>query len=231
MKLNKLLPKFKGLYFFLKRLKYKWMGWKYNQPAERIIQTASTTFFDRHPDLFGALSEMASTSDSLSILSFGSSTGEECQSLRKYFPNAKIVGAEINADSRKKAMDNNRDNRIHFIESTPRKIANEGPFDLVFALSVLCKNPEAEYADDLSLIYPFQSYEKMIGELDGYLKVGGWLVIRSANYRFKDTSIAKNYELCRAQGIREPLEFPKFDSNGKRLKGFLDAEEIFQKVR
>jgi hypothetical protein len=71
----------------------------------------------------------------------------------------------------------------------------------------------------------------MIVELDAYLKIGGWLVVRSANYRFRDTAIFKNYEICSNSGIREPIEFPKFDSTGKRLKGFLETEEIFQKVR
>lgn len=231
MKLNKVLPKFKVLYFFLKRLKYKWMGWKFNQPASRIIQTASTTFFDRHPDLFSALSEMTGAGEEISILSFGSSTGEECQSLRRYFPVSKIVGAEINADSRKKAIESNSDSRIKFIDSIPQQISQEGPFDVIFALSVLCKNPEAEYAEDLSMIYPFASYEKMIVELDTYLKIGGWLVVRSANYRFRDTAIFTNYRVCSNAGIREPIEFPKFDSTGKKLKGFLETEEIFQKVR
>ena len=231
MKLNKVLPKFKGLYFFLKRLKYKWMGWKFNQPADRIIQTASTTFFDRHPDLFSALAEMSKSKPQISILSFGSSTGEECQSLRKYFPQAHIVGAEINADSRKKALENNRDERIQFIDSVPEKINEKGPFDIVFALSVLCKNPEAEYAEDLSSIYPFVAFERMINELDGYLKIGGWLVVRSANYRFKDTDIYKNYQVCTPDGLRISIEFPKFDASGKKLKGFLESEEIFQKVK
>lgn len=231
MKLNKVLPKFKGLYFFLKRMKYKWMGWKFDQPADRIIQTASTTFFDRHPDLFKAVSELAISNPELSILSFGSSTGEECQSLRKYFPNAHIVGAEINADSRKKAIANNADERIQFIDSVPSKINENGPFDVVFALSVLCKNPEAEYAEDLSSIYPFATYDRMVNELHGYLKVGGWLVIRSANYRFKDTTIYNNYQLCSPAGMREPIEFPKFNASGKKLKGFLESEEIFQKIK
>ena len=231
MKLNKVLPKFKGLYFFLKRMKYKWMGWKFDQPADRIIQTASTTFFDRHPDLFRAVSKLAISNSDLSILSFGSSTGEECQTLRKYFPNAHIVGAEINADSRKKAISNNQDEKILFIDSIPTLIQEKGPFDVVFALSVLCKNPEAEYANDLSSIYPFATYEGFINELDEYLKVGGWLVIRSANYRFKDTAIYNNYQLCSPEGMREPMEFPKFDASGMKLKGFLESEEIFQKIK
>jgi hypothetical protein len=207
------------------------MGWKFDQPPARIIQTASTTFFDRHPDLFSALSGLTNSAPHISILSFGSSTGEECQSLRKYFPQAQIVGAEINANSRRKAIKSNQDDRIIFIDSVPDKISENGPFDVIFALSVLCKNPEAEYAEDLSSIYPFDAFENMINELDGYLKVGGWLVIRSANYRFSDTVVYKNYQVCTPEGLRVLIEFPKFDAGGKKLKGFLESEEIFQKLK
>ncbi|MBM3428531.1 MAG: class I SAM-dependent methyltransferase [Bacteroidetes bacterium] len=230
MKLNKLLPKFKGLYFFLKRIKYKWMGWKFDHSSDRIIQTASTTFFDRHPDLFKALSDLSKGHTELKILSFGSSTGEECQTLRKYFPKARIIGAEINKASRKKAIENNKDQGIQFIDSISTLIKEEGPFDIVFALSVLCKNPEAEYASDLSMIYPFSNFENMVNELNEYLSEGGWLVIRSSNYRFKDTLIYSKYRLCSPQGMRDPIEFPKFNSDGLRMSGYLETEEIFQKI-
>ncbi len=229
MRLNKILPQFKGLYFLLKKIKYKWMGWKFNKPADRIIQTASTTFFDRHPDLFTVMSKLTDANGNIRILSFGSSTGEECQSLRKYFPHARIVGAEVNRDSRNKAIANNQDENILFVDSEPNLIAAEGPFDIVFALSVLCKNPEAEYTDDLSDIYPFEQYCNLVNELSAYVKTKGWLVIRSSNYRFMDTDASKNYLCCQPEGVRAPIDFPKFDSKGKKLVGYLETQEIFQK--
>lgn len=209
------------------------MDFLFRKPSGSVMQTASTTFFDRHPDLFLAMQELVeqtSSKDDIRILSFGSSTGEECFSLRNYFPNACIIGAEINSISRSKAIKKNQDLKISFIDSVDHLIAQNGPYDVIFALSVLCKNPEAMHTDDLSTIYPFELFERYVKLLSDNLKVGGWLVIRSANYSFVDSQISSGFQIIRSKHLRDPQDFPKFFPNGKRKENFKENDEIFQKL-
>jgi chemotaxis methyl-accepting protein methylase len=231
MKLNKIIPKFQPLYLLIKKVKYAWMARKFGKTSNAIFQTASTTFFNRHPDLFSVLQKISPDQSAQRILSFGSSTGEECQSLRLYFPQSKIVGAEINADSREQAIQSNSDRNIEFIDSVIELIHSKGPYDVVFALSVLCKNPEAEYLESIASIYPFHVYNDLIEKLDSAIKPGGYLVIRSSNYRFRDTSVFGKYQVIEDALLREPIIFPKFDKNSNRLRDYLDKEEIFKKMR
>ena len=67
--------------------------------GSRVHQTSPDTSEDRYPVLFDLASKLAP--DAERILSFGCSTGEELQAIRRRFPDAEIVGAEINPRSRK----------------------------------------------------------------------------------------------------------------------------------
>ena len=68
--------------------------WSRSVHARQIHQTAPYTWLDRYPELFDLAARLAP--DARRILSFGCSTGEELVSLRRRFPEAEIVGAEIN---------------------------------------------------------------------------------------------------------------------------------------
>lgn len=217
----------------MKQLKYRLMDFLFRKPKGSVMQTASTTFFDRHPDLFSTLKDLFGNSScerDIKILSFGSSTGEECFSLINYFPDARIVGAEINTLSRARAIKTNKYANITFIDSTEKLIESNGPYDIIFALSVLCKNPEAVHTDDLSQIYPFHVFERYVSLLSSNLNVGGCLVIRSSNYSFMDSHLSAGYKVVKSPNLREPQDFPKFYPNGKRKVNFRETDEIFQKV-
>jgi 2-polyprenyl-3-methyl-5-hydroxy-6-metoxy-1,4-benzoquinol methylase len=219
------------LYFTIKKIKYWGMGIINGVDHKKILQTASTTEFDRHPDLFKVVSELFSIEPNCRILSFGCSTGKECISLLEYFKNANIVGTDINKKSLKTAHREANNSHIEYLFSNDTVIAKEGPYDIIFALSVLCKNPEAEFIEDISKIYSFKEYEKTILFFDQILKPGGVLVIRSSNFMFKDTSVFKNYKIYKNSNLRTPQLFPKFTSNNIRIPNYLDDEEIFIKQR
>jgi hypothetical protein len=57
-------------------------------------QGPNKTALDRYPEIFAAAA--AAAPNARRILSFGCSTGEECVTLANYFPNAQIVGTDIN---------------------------------------------------------------------------------------------------------------------------------------
>ena len=183
------------LYIFLKKLKYRLMSIKFKTNKNNIIQTASTTFMNRHPDIFEFLKEKYKEKD-VRILSFGCSTGEECFSIRKYLPKAHIIGVDINPKSIKTATENPlKDSKMEFIKLNPSELIQIDKCDIILALSVLCKNPEAQELKDIKSIYPFSRYDLMIKQLDKILQKDGTIIIRSSNFRFRDSSVFNKYEV------------------------------------
>lgn len=92
--------------------------------SRRVQQTTPLTAMNRYPVIFSACSEYFRKNKDIKILSYGCSTGEEVLTLRRYFPNATIVGAEINKHSLEVCKSHNVDDKITFINSTPRNIKN-----------------------------------------------------------------------------------------------------------
>ena len=68
---------------------------------EALHQTSGTSWPERYPELFDLAASIAP--DAGRLLSFGCSSGEELEALRRRFPKAEIVGAEINPRLRKLA--------------------------------------------------------------------------------------------------------------------------------
>jgi hypothetical protein len=224
-----LIQKFKGVYILLKKLKYWILSLQFGTKSTAIMQTASTTFMDRHPDIFDFL-KLQFGDQQIRLLSFGCSTGEECFSLRNYLPNAKITGVDINPNSILTAKKNSLvDGNMEFVCLSPNALHQLGQFDVILALSVLCKNPEAQELNDISSIYPFHRYNSIVTLLDSQLNKNGYLIIRSSNFRLKDSSVFSNYSVVNFEKRRDPKDFPKFDSNNKRLKNYLETEEFFRK--
>jgi hypothetical protein len=70
--------------------------WQKSLPAllPGIHQISAKTAFNRYPQIFAGAAHAAP--NARRILSFGCSTGEECATLKMYFPQAKVVGADLN---------------------------------------------------------------------------------------------------------------------------------------
>ena len=84
-------------------------------------QLTSTTRSDRYPELFTeAKIAMMALKKPFSILSFGCSTGEECFTMKSYFPDSKIIGVDINRGNLRKATSRSTGNDIQFLFSTPK---------------------------------------------------------------------------------------------------------------
>ncbi|GIV36633.1 MAG: hypothetical protein KatS3mg032_1012 [Cyclobacteriaceae bacterium] len=181
-------------------------------------QLTSTTSYNRYPELFHATrAAMQHTNPrTLKILSFGCSTGEECFSLAGYFPEASILGVDINRFNLFRARLRNTYPRIQFAYSAPEIIAKHAPYDLIFCLSVLCRWEDTKDVTNCASIYPFQKFEQTVTELAGWLKPGGLLVIYNSNFRFEDTAIAASFTTM-------PVSLPnsgfvhKFDRNNNRI--------------
>ena len=152
-----------------------------------MIQNQKSHFseYDRYPDLFREIKSIISNPSQ--ILSFGCSTGEECDTLHElYFPNSKIIGLDIN----KKVIEKNkRKNKYKNIEYYSELEDINQKSDLIIANSVLCLWPESDG------IYTFETFEKTLKSIDNLLNKDGYLCIYNSKYLFCETELfSKKYK-------------------------------------
>lgn len=191
--------------------------------GSEVHQTTSYTSDDRYPELMALAARLCPTPRR--ILSFGCSTGEELVALRGYFPKAQIVGAEINARSRRIATRLVAGDTGAWVVP-PGKIS--GSFDIIFALAVLQREPHkvAEMGlDDLSGHYPFERFDKAVSDLVGILEPGGLLCVTNAHYPVEAASAALLLDGVQDSPRMEP---PLFGADGRRLSRPV-AHTIFRK--
>ena len=188
----------------------------------RVHQTTPFTKEERYPELFDLAARLKP--DAARVLSFGCATGEEVVSLRRRFPAAELVGAEINPRSRRIASRRlASDDQATVL--APDRIA--GNFDIILALAVLQREPhkveELEVAD-LTVIYPFDRFDAAVRVLVEHLSPGGLLCVMHAQYRVEDSRSARLLEAVPGPALPGLL----FGSDGRRLEGAV-AGSIFRK--
>jgi len=198
-----------------------------------LHQTTVLTWMDRYPGIFAACRDHLGDRPGLRILSFGCSTGEEVLTLRRYFPSATIVGAEINTRSLERCRRLAVDDRIAFVASDPETVRRHGPYDAVFCMAVLQRTPhavEARGTTDLRRLYPFEKFDRQISELDAALKGGGLLVIHHSQYLLTDASAGGHYVALDAPG--QEVDFtPSFDRASRRMDRPPTIGSVFVKMR
>ncbi len=196
-----------------------------------LQQFSNYTLMDRYPLIFSACRDYLGDNRKLKILSYGCSTGEEVLTLRKYFPNAFILGAEINPAALAKCREIEADDRLTFIHSSTKAIEQHGPFDAIFCMAVLQRTPHKvinENITNLKNIYPFSKFETQVGKLDRCLNKSGIMVIHHTQYMLTDTSIGSHYELL--EDAEQEVEFvPRFDKNSNRIERDFSGRSIFIK--
>lgn len=198
--------------------------WTRLRHRERLHQTSGYTEAERYPELFDRCAALRP--DAGRILSFGCSTGEELEAIRRRWRHARIVGAEINPRSRRIAARRlAHDPAICVV--TPEAI--DGAFDVVFALAVLQVQPH-RVADqgiaDLSPIYPFARFDKQVERLVAMLAPGGLLCVMHAHYRIEDSRAAALLERLHDSPALDP---PIFGSDGRRLGNGAVGRSLFRR--
>jgi 2-polyprenyl-3-methyl-5-hydroxy-6-metoxy-1,4-benzoquinol methylase len=198
--------------------------------------TCNYTKMDRYPEIFGLVREYFESrgiadSPDLRLLSFGCSTGEEAFSLRRYFPHARIVGADISDWNLEQARAKNRDPKIEFVFSNAENLAAQGPYDAIFCMAVLLRVAHRmEPARSSAEIYPIEKFDEQVGELDALLNDNGLLVVHHANYRFCDAAIFPRYEAVpRAYSERDLV--PKYGRDNQLLPETDYPDRVFRKLK
>ncbi len=185
--------------------------------AQRAVHTA----LNRYPEIFSSaalyFSNQRKTQPQrpLRVLSFGCSTGEECYSLRSYFPNAEIYGCDINESVLAIAKARQRTGNIEFFHSSPEALREHGPFDLVFCMSSLCLFPEANRPSGENGSFPFAAFDELISGIDRVMRPGGLLVVYNTSYPFSLASVASDYEAIRADVVIENGFVNKLHRSGR----------------
>lgn len=201
-------------------------------------QAANNTRYDRYPEIF-RLAQLAAGPEPLRILSFGCSTGEEPKTLAdKYFTRSQIFGVDVSQDVLEKARGLTAHlPNVTIARSETDAIADFGPYDAIFAMSVLCRNPAPKDHDWTD--FPFARFESRIAELTEQLKPDGVFVLVNANYNLTQSRLIRFYDLVVSAEVAAPQQVWKLAPDGSKLEkpggGMLDRRTatdcVFRKRR
>lgn len=163
-----------------------------------LFQPWTTTGPDRYPEEFALLREQVGA-ERPRILSFGCASGEELLTLRDYFPAAMIRGVDVNplavrAARRKVAADR----EIDVVRASDVSGEAADSYDVVLALAVFRHGALNESPPRCDEHLRFADFERTITELCAVVRPGGLLVVRHANFRFRDCAAAREFDTVRA---------------------------------
>lgn len=151
------------------------------------MQSSHQTRVNRFPKIFSRAKTLCPNPKR--ILSFGCSTGEECQSIAEIFPNSEIVGIDIDHWAVQKARNNNKSPRVFFHDD----LGATGNYDIVFCLMVLFA---------LEKPISFKMFEKSLKKMDRHLNPGGYLMLYTTDYNPLCTETIRNGYDVLSQWIR-----------------------------
>jgi SAM-dependent methyltransferase len=186
-------------------------------PMHLPQQASNSTRMDRYPAIF-RVAKAAAGSEPTRILSYGCSTGEEPLTLaRKYFPNAQILGVDISDEALEQARVRTANtHNVRIARSSESTISEFGPYDIIFAMSVLCRNPPPR--DHRWDEFPFAAFEETVASLIAPLKAGGVLVLANANYILTQSRLIRHFDLVTDARMRDPGQVWKLASDGTVLE-------------
>jgi SAM-dependent methyltransferase len=149
-------------------------------------QRSPATSYNRYPEIFNELILFCNNPNK--ILSFGCSSGEECNTLSElYFPNTKIIGLDINSELILNNKKTNKNYNISYYDDISKMKKDDiTKFDLITVMSVLC-----HYPPHIKYPYTFKLFNDTIELIDSLLNINGYICMYNSEYLFTDTEIFK----------------------------------------
>ena len=194
------------------------------------FQTHTYTARERYPGLFDDCRTYLDDGPACRLLSFGCSTGEEVESLAGRWPQAAIVGVDINPWCVRECRRRYGKNGFTFLNRADAAFEALAPFDAIFCLAVL-QRPGNWGTPDNTVVrgHTFAQFAGEIAVLDGHLKAGGLLAIDNADFRFIDTAAATRYVPLDSPNNRQLRRRPVYGPDNTKLAAVHASDRIFIK--
>lgn len=189
-------------------------------------QKNTATAYNRYPDIFKDTISLVMNRPVAAVLSFGCSYGDEIATIKDlYHRESQVDGVDILESCINECRSKFQSSLIldysEFITRNER-------YDVIFAMSVLCRWEETETVDNCSDIYPFEFFEKAIGILVSKLRYGGLLVVYNANFRVSDTIYSDILDPVKSYMDGSGFVH-KFDKENNKINSVYQ-EVIFRKI-
>ncbi len=183
-------------------------------------QESTASFSQRHEHIFAQLAGLLTCVPRFPaprILSFGCSSGYECLDLKRLCPSAFVLGCDVSEKAVMEAQKRCAQSEIIIFPSTPEAVAQNGPYDVITAMSVLTRYPAIRDKAEIDGIYSFNQFERMLGVLIEALSSRGLLVIYNSPYLFERTRYARRFrKVLPASGPGNGW-IDKYDEHGRQL--------------
>src|SRR6478609_549344 len=137
--------------------------------AEGALQRSQMTANERYPKILDAAKRLKP--GARRVLSFGCATGEEAGSLHTRFPEAEVVGVDIDQYAISQARKKHKN--VHFHDS----LGALGKFDVITALNVFFS---------LQSPVPRNTWEKTLRQVSTHLAPGGVILMFKSDYNPKE---------------------------------------------
>lgn len=181
------------------------------------VQISNSTRLNRYPTIFQAARHVCDAAgiERPHILSFGSSSGEEAHTLSThYFAGSQILGLDVADELLRQARETYGGNGDLRFEKSGEYEPESQSFDVIFAMSVLCRWPETRNMDSIATLFPFANFERQTDYLDNLLKPGGIMVIYNASYSFLHSRTSQHYDLITDPSIVTAGFVKRFQKDG-----------------
>jgi SAM-dependent methyltransferase len=203
------------------------------QPARGLFQPYNHTLPDRYPWLFRFAVARLGLGRRLRILSFGCSRGDEVFTLRRYFPEADIMGIDIDPRNIACCLARARTEEsagMTFTAAATTEGEQTESYDAIFCLAVLCfgdlTTSGAEYSDPP---LRFADFDELVADFARCLKPGGLLLLHTTNFRFCDTAVARHFDVILEADPAQLAPDVLFDRDNKLMKGARYCAVAFRK--
>ncbi len=197
---------------------------------KNIHQKSTFTKFKRYPVIFKICKDYIKNDKTINILSFGCSTGEEVNTLRKLFPHSIIYGTDINKYCLRKAKKNFNHPKNIFLHSLSKEFKKRTNLDIIFCLAVFQNSENRSNYEIKKSSYPFSKFQEQLKLLDKKLKKEGLLIIDHADFDFMETSVSKHYKPLEVKKNRIIRNRPAFNCENIKVSSQTNFYRIFKKI-